>query len=562
MQLMRRAAPIAFGGLALALVALSAKADGPILHERVPVDLRESIALGERSGNLPAAVQSGDGVIPAPDPKAPPAAGEAVYPGDNPGVAGDVDTFVPDRDTRSPGVLPYDDPFRPSIAPFKRMSAFDAVDADYKLFVSDRAKTPFPVSKRPIATDGSEDTFYADLSVRVGGSGPAKIPSVGPGARIVAAQAYQGDRPIGVQFFRDGAENWFVSSTPSGTIRLTMQLGIRRAAFGGPFLASDWSMLPRSPRLPGAIQPKADRVARHIGVSRRLPPRDVVQKLTQYFRGFRESTDPPKTEGDIYLDLALSKKGVCRHRAFAFLVTALGLGLPARMVVNEAHAWVEVHDGRAFQRIDLGGAASGIESSSRVYDKPYEPPDDPFAWPKNATRGSDMPGTRPKSSGGGSGGSGGSGSGGTDPGSDGPSAFDPSAPPGPDPTIDESPSTNPSSSVDPGVDDELPTDRTDAPEDASNIELHVDAHELVRGSSLDIRGRVARGARACSGVVVHFALESKSRARNRIELGATATDESGAFVATLRVGQSVELGRYRVVATSEARGACGAGRSP
>ena len=36
------------------------------------------------------------------------------------------------------------------------------------------------------------------------------------------------------------------------------------------------------------------------------------------------------------VDLALSKKGVCRHRAYAFTITAQGLGIPARMVMNEA----------------------------------------------------------------------------------------------------------------------------------------------------------------------------------------------------------------------------------
>ena len=36
-------------------------------------------------------------------------------------------------------------------------------------------------------------------------------------------------------------------------------------------------------------------------------------------------------------DLALSQKGVCRHRAFAFLVTALYLGIPTRVVDGLAY---------------------------------------------------------------------------------------------------------------------------------------------------------------------------------------------------------------------------------
>ena len=79
--------------------------------------------------------------------------------------------------------------------------------------------------------------------------------------------------------------------------------------------------------------------------------------MVGYFRSFAPSDDSPESEGDIYLDLALSKKGVCRHRAFAFLVTALNIGIPARFVHNEAHAWVEVRDDQRWHRIDLGGAA-------------------------------------------------------------------------------------------------------------------------------------------------------------------------------------------------------------
>ena len=61
------------------------------------------------------------------------------------------------------------------------------------------------------------------------------------------------------------------------------------------------------------------------------------------------------------VDLALSQKGVCRHRAFAFLVTALGLGIPARMVINEAHAWVEVLDPGE----DAGSGANGGGAGSQ-----------------------------------------------------------------------------------------------------------------------------------------------------------------------------------------------------
>ena len=96
----------------------------------------------------------------------------------------------------------------------------------------------------------------------------------------------------------------------------------------------------------------------------RLPLRPSLTSVALISSCRADSDEPPRGHNDIYLDLALSQKGVCRHRAFAFLVTALSLGIPTRMVVNEAHAWVEVLDpGVApplWRRVDLGGAGRAL----------------------------------------------------------------------------------------------------------------------------------------------------------------------------------------------------------
>src|SRR5262249_50796144 len=78
--------------------------------------------------------------------------------------------------------------------------------------------------------------------------------------------------------------------------------------------------------------------------------------------------------GDVYLDLAYSKRGVCRHRAFAFVLTANAAGIPARYVTNEAHAFVEVRvPDRGWIRIDLGGAASELEVANASEKAIYRP---------------------------------------------------------------------------------------------------------------------------------------------------------------------------------------------
>jgi hypothetical protein len=65
------------------------------------------------------------------------------------------------------------------------------------------------------------------------------------------------------------------------------------------------------------------------------------------------------------------------------MITANALGIPARYVENEAHAFVEVwFPERSWQRIDLGGAALRLEVSGGE-DKTIHRPraDDPFAKP-------------------------------------------------------------------------------------------------------------------------------------------------------------------------------------
>jgi hypothetical protein len=73
---------------------------------------------------------------------------------------------------------------------------------------------------------------------------------------------------------------------------------------------------------------------------------------------------------------------VCRHRAYAFVVTAQALGIPARFLQNEAHSWVEVKlPSAGFLRIDLGGAAHGLTTHG-ASDRPVYTPVQPDTLPR------------------------------------------------------------------------------------------------------------------------------------------------------------------------------------
>jgi hypothetical protein len=546
---MRRAWALLVPVVLVALApAATAQKRGPVLHEQIPADPREDVALAvSLDGELPAAINTPRGLVSAPDPAKPIGAGESPY-GASP--RGDVpdQSFRPDRDTHRPDTLPYDDPFSPSTAPFKRLSAFDMVDASYTLSVRDGHQAPMAVQTSS-APDTSEEVFYADMVIDLAAGVKVRIPSVGPGARVLKARAGVGTQDVHFQLYRDGAENWFIEADSTTRARLVMEIAAPRTAFGGDFGNPTWAELGIVAPLPPNVARAAAIVSNKLGVSRQKSPREDVTKLVAWFRAFAESDESPTGSGDIYIDLALSKKGVCRHRAFAFLVTALSLGIPTRMVVNEAHAWVEVFDGRQWRRIDLGGAGRTLHDplSQNV---PYEPPADPFAWPQGSTRGDDLadrarkPGTSSAPAGSSSAGTSTTAPGG----SSSSSSFDPNAPPG-----DGSGGGASSSGSGKGNANE----RDDRP--TALVTLVLQGPDAHRGAPLKVRGTIAADGEPCGHVPVDIVL--RARGKPDVSIGVLATDERGNYDGALVLPPTVPLGEYDVAARTLGDQRCGRGQT-
>lgn len=538
---------LALGAVALfaqlASPSASAQHRGPVLHEPIPPDPREDVALSvSLDGDLPAAIDSPRGLVAAPDPGKPVGSADSPY---SPTPRRDIpdSSFHPDRDTRRPDLLPYDDPFSPSTAPFKRLSAFDTVDASYTLSVRDPHTAPLAISASQVTP--AEEQFFADIVVDLAPNVKVKIPSVGPGARVLRARAGVGSEDVPFRLFRDGADNWFIEGDSAVRVRLVMELAIPRIAFGGDFGNPSWVELPAAPPLPTRVMTSVHEVAHKIGLSHRLTPRENVTKLVAYFRSFTDSEDPPPPTHDIYLDLALSRKGVCRHRAFAFMVTAVGLGIPARMIVNEAHAWVEVNDGHLWRRIDLGGAGRTINDPLST-NIPYDPPPDPFAWPQGSTRGDDLGDrarrdarnapTAPTSSGSPSfAAPAGSGQGDTNGGTAA------SAGTGGATAPSGSASTTP---------DERP---------ASVVTMTLASPDARRGAPLRLRGTITAEGAPCGHVTLEVLL--RGRENKEVVIGQLATDERGAYDGALVLPAAVPLGDYDLRARTSGDARCGVGHT-
>jgi hypothetical protein len=411
-----RRRPLSLGALALLLLSLSAGTpargqdvgsraaadDGPILHEYVappggaaragtePADRPRTIGGEPRAGKNPAAVKSNDQLLPEPpktkaaeDPDGRDPGGAEVVHGTG-DFGADRDTTQPmDRQTGGDSTLHYSEVFNPSVVPFKRMSALDAVSDDYVLRVHDQRLVELPVGGKGVA---GRDMFWASLLVELEPGKNVPIPSTAPDMRILS---YEADPALPIRFLKDGADNYYVRSDDrraGGTVRLVF-LSDAPVSYFAPTLPRGYTLSDAAAS--GLVRPVPERARRaaevvfdKLHVSRDQAYDQALGRLIEYFRGF-EAGDPPPTTDDLYLDLALSQRGVCRHRAFAFTITANALGIPARFVSNEAHAFAEVWVPAAgWVRVDLGGTALNLDVANAGDKQLYRPRgDDPFPKP-------------------------------------------------------------------------------------------------------------------------------------------------------------------------------------
>jgi hypothetical protein len=529
-----------------AIVSARADAQSSILHEFIPPDPGEDVTFAATTieGDLPSAIQTPSGLATAPDPRRSPGDNH-VYGGATTDDSPDS-TYEPDRDTRRPKIENYDDPFSPATAPFKRLRAYDWVDADYSLRVRNKSLQQIPVGGSVAAGD---EPFFGDLSVDLLPGQPVRIPTVGPGARILRMHV---NPELPVDVLRDGADNWFVRGASRARVRVVVELAIPRDTFGRAFADVEWSVLDaveasaaKQSGLTGAHLHDAafNEVAQAIGVSRvGQRPRDVVRKMVDYFRAFAPSEEPPSGRQDIYLDLALSRKGVCRHRAFAFLVTSLGLGIPTRMVVNEAHAWVEVSDGKLWHRVDLGGAAANLDNEPDASRPAYVPPPDPYAWPSNRDSGQDLA-DRNRSQGNGRG-------------SASPGDADAGSPSGALNGL----TPGPASSADPAA-NRLPE---------AEVTVNAIDGDVRRGVPLHLQGQVHSGGAPCGHLRVDVILVShveraaaggSSVPPQGATIGSLSTDEHGKYDGAVVIPRDFSLGDYDLLVQTPGDLRCGAGKT-
>lgn len=353
---------------------LVSPAGAQVLHEKVMVGtLTCSGGICRSPSGEARAIEQGGQLLYAPQAGPEPKPGEQIYapPPDAPvgtdGTGGGPPADAPperrdviraDRDTgpEGPGTHYYHAVFNPEPFPYKRMTVLDAVRDDEALTVHDRAKRPLVVTRE---RGPGRDLFWASVVIDLEPGRWVPLPSPAADSRVLE---YKTVPAVPVEFARDSADNVYVRSPAGGRHRLTWLSDGALSYFGGAL--PDWARLSDVPRalrrpVPEKIRRRAQKVLAKLGL--KWPAKSaryaaVLEALVAHFRAFEVGTLPAASES-AYLDLALSQKGSCRHRSFAFVITALAVGIPARYVENELHVFVEVYvPGAGWRRVNLGGA--------------------------------------------------------------------------------------------------------------------------------------------------------------------------------------------------------------
>lgn len=532
-----------------------ARAEAPVLHEHVPdIEPDEAILTVSAGRADPAAIEQDGEVLLAPDLEAPaldqpPMLAE---PGD--GALGEAPgqrspTFTPDRVTDLEGQLDYYETFRPIIAPFKRVTSLDATALGVQgarlpvLVIGDTRQRPVPIEGADSAPPDARarDRFWGDASLdfRLGRTLP--LPSVSPESRILSVKT---EPQVALSFARDGADNFYVTlersePLPSEPVRIAFLTDAPTTYFGGDIPAVSLETLARqAPPLDAELRRRGRALAREIGVPEGADLRATLHALTAHFRAFEESSDPPRDTGDIYSDLVRAKKGVCRHRAYGFVITAHALGIPASFVQNEAHSFVEVKlPGIGYRRIDLGGAAQALRAHG-TEGAPLHQPKEPEQLPRPAAYeesysqlGSGVSGIEKPA----------------DQQLEGrwlpPAENDPngavSSAAAPRPLTGHAPASA-----------QAANDEPPKPRAPLAITLDVLHTRVLRGQRLEISGRIMRGGTTqpagVSGLRVEVSFAAEAR-RDRLLLGIAVTGADGRFKGSFGVPTDLELGDYRLV---------------
>ena len=476
-------------------------------------------------------------IIPSPPPESPASEEETAPEGMSPdsmvyrsspqspgGLVQDTaaDVTLDDRTGPEP-MLHYHAIFDPTVAPWKRNNARDRITPSGALVVAD--PSPIPVSLGSPPDSPGRNLWYGAITVELSPGAPAPLPSIAPNMRIRSVESTPALPDL--RFTVDSAGNFSVAADFEGRARLLLLVDAPTSYFSGEIpegirTRDAWKTAPAGePRVPAPVLEAAQRLWSELGVGPDQAFNITLVRLVEWFRSFTPGPPPP-VEGTLLESLVRGQRGVCRHRAHAFVIIAQSLGIPARHVANEAHAFVEVHvpgAGAGWRRIDLGGGADGLTIHGGDHLPRHLPGEDPFPRPRSYVAGAT---TLPQPEG------------------------SPGLLTGLPPVFE--PITGLARPLAWSAFEPIAEIR---PEQlATEIRILRAERSVLRGDSMEIVGIItSRDGAPMAGLPVWLQLSALDNpAGNVLQVGATHSDEEGRFSAQVEYPIQLSIGRYRLQA--------------
>ncbi|HAM36952.1 MAG TPA: hypothetical protein DEB40_06955 [Elusimicrobia bacterium] len=281
--------------------------------------------------------------------------------------------------------------FSPELYPYTRRQAFDRYDPASEKWIRDgKGLTSVPV---PNLADGqiiaarrrleaTHDIFEGRLQMVLSPQ-ESLLPSAGAAMEFLEVKAFdnQGrELSVALELAVDSAGNYYIRAEDSVAAEIRYTVAVPAGYYGQP--------------VPGGIPFRyADNIPAEVREAMGLIGlkgdesdfREVLYLAIEYFRDFSLAPNGIENTGRLYLDLVRSKCGVCRHRAFAFARTLLGLGMEVRYVLSDVHAYAEVKiPNLGWLRVDLGGGGDPMDMDlSALANETHVPRfDDDFPQPE------------------------------------------------------------------------------------------------------------------------------------------------------------------------------------
>lgn len=202
----------------------------------------------------------------------------------------------------------------------------------------------------------THDIFSGRYRMDLEDGKPHVLPSAGAEMEVMDVQAFDlegNPLELSLNIGKDGADNWFVQAPQAtGVVDIHYWVAVPARYFGTQVAKGIPFQFARN--IPTEVRDalKVMRIREN-----ETDFRGVLYRMIEFFRDFSlEENGISSDHNSVYLDLIHSQCGVCRHRAFAFARTALGIGMEVRYVTTDVHAFAEVRvPGIGWIRVDLGG---------------------------------------------------------------------------------------------------------------------------------------------------------------------------------------------------------------